>query len=116
MAQNLQALGEASYNGWTFSPRAETIGFKATFHQDQAKRTIVWTTYVITIKDKIPAILEQTGITGVDTLVQQARQKLGVQGGTFKYVNRGMGNTNIAMPGIFRVNTGSPNDYKDLVW
>ncbi len=48
---DLPPLGTCAYGGFTFSAAAETVGFSVTPQWDQAQRTVVFSTYRISIQD-----------------------------------------------------------------
>ncbi len=50
---SLTAIGTASYNGYTFSAYAETVRMSASYKYDEAGRTIIYTEWTISIKDRV---------------------------------------------------------------
>lgn len=120
---NLVGIGTASYNGWTFSPKMQTESIDGKPVQDQAKRTIVYWEWNISILDRITAPSGQT----IDALITDARNKLLVQGGNFTYTNKGFGDLTInvgakkdvmwgPVPTGFRYKLAGGNISADFIW
>lgn len=98
---SLTPLGTLSYNGYTFTDKAETVALRGVPEFDAAKRTIVNTTWTITIKDHVT---NSTPGSSIDTAMETIRQQLWAQGGVFTYQNRGLGN--------LVINTGTKKDVR----
>jgi hypothetical protein len=97
---NLTALGDISYNGWTASSYVETVGLRGTFQYDSARRTVIYTTWNITIKDRVFAPPGDT----TDAAILAIRNQLSVPGGNLTYTNQGIGDLTI--------NSGAKKDVK----
>lgn len=102
----LQPLGSCSYNGYAFSAHMETAALKGTPMYDQAGRTVVYTQWMLTIRDKIGAAPGDT----LDATIEDARQRLLIPGGALFYSGKGFGQLtiNTANPGVDNV--------KDVLW
>lgn len=87
----LTALGNASYNGWTFSPKMELVGLQGTPVPDAAGRTIVYVRWMIRILDRVAA---NPGGT-LDATIATARQQLLVPGGALTLNGKGFGDLSV---------------------
>ena len=99
----LSQLGFCRYNGHDFTSYAETVSISGTPVYDQAGRTVVYTQWSITIKDRM-AVLAGTSL---DATIQQVKNRLMVPGGEFIYTNHGFGSLEINTAG---------SDAKDVMW
>lgn len=113
LSANALALMRAEYNGYRFSPAAETISLNIAAKDDPAGRTIAYCVYSVVIKDYLnvpysaeletaPSALAATA----SSLGAQAVAKLTKHAGAFYYEGRGMGD--------LLINTGGRQ--KDVVW
>ena len=107
------ALMTAEYNGYRFSPAAETTALNITPKDDPAGRTVAYCVYSITIKDylNVPYSAELDTAPGAlgatsSSLGAQAVAKLTKHAGAFYYEGRGVGDLTI--------NTGGRQ--KDVIW
>lgn len=80
-----------SYNGYTFGPTALTTGFSAKPNPDPAGRTVMSTTFTVTVKETIAAGTEEE----LAALMETAREKLERNGGKLRYAGRGFGDIDI---------------------
>src|SRR5260370_33055094 len=97
MYTNFPVIGIASYNGYTFSPLAETVSCRVKPIYDQAGRTVIYSILSVGIKDRIivgtpPSNWPAGTPFTIDTAFQTIRQQLTVPGGEYHYKNTGLGN------------------------
>jgi hypothetical protein len=104
---------KAEYNGYRFSPAAETTALNITPKDDPAGRTVAYCVYAITIKDylNVPYSAELDTAPGAlgatsSSLGAQAVARLTKHAGAFYYEGRGVGDLTI--------NTGGRQ--KDVIW
>lgn len=93
------------YNGYTFPSNVETVGFQAMPQTDEARRTILFVRYRITLRWTISADLG----FDIDSTMAALRTTLQQHGKTFIYENRGFGaNWSIGPEGDFQCVDGGP--------
>jgi hypothetical protein len=113
LSANARALMLCEYNGYTFSPAAETTELRVTPMPDAAQRTVVYSIYSISIKDYLAAPYSAELETAPSALAStaaslgsQAVARLQKWAAPFRYEGRGVGDLSI--------NTGGRQ--KDVVW
>lgn len=96
---NLTAVGICVYNGYTFSAYSETLGFRSRPQYDQSGRTVVYTEYTITMRERIFGTESE-----VATQLNDMRNRLTANGGAFSYSFKGVGTFEAALSTcIFRL-------------
>ncbi|HMP07596.1 MAG TPA: hypothetical protein PJ982_14700, partial [Lacipirellulaceae bacterium] len=88
-------MGFCRYNGHDFTSYAETVSISGTPVYDQAGRTVVYTQWSITIKDRMAGLAG----TSLDATIQKVKNRLMVPGGEFIYTNHGFGSLEINTAG-----------------
>ena len=84
---SLTALGTASYNDYTFTSYAETVGMSVSYKYDDAGRTVIYSEWTISIKDRVfPA-----DILSVDQQLVLIKVQLSNPGGICLYTSHGAG-------------------------
>jgi hypothetical protein len=107
MASGLLAAGDGSavYNGFTFSSAVHAERIEGVPEYDEARRTIAWITWTITLCDYLYSVPPAT----IDAQIRSACMKLESPGGAFTF-------TSNAFRTDFKINVPGGGRIKDVAW